>query len=139
LPIVRGRRVIAPAASTASSTSPPPSPRDIATGRPPTAPPRREKGRIYHPTHCSHDAKPKESTGPVHISSVEISPEIATAAIFFFALVGQEKAIFNPATPLEDVRIFAGFIAFADDVGRAELELRGKRSGASPLDALRDG
>lgn len=58
-------------------------------------------------------------------------------AILFVALVREHEPVLNSTASFQDVRVFGVFVAFADDVCRAELELVGKGGSTRPLYVFR--
>lgn len=64
------------------------------------------------------------------------STEPALLRVPLLPFLCEHQAVLDTAAALEDVGVVRGFVALANDVGGAELELRRERRGAGPLDVI---
>lgn len=134
---VRRRRIIAGTPTrTRTRTPASASPMNAVTSRPSVflCP---DTGRVDDETEDEDEDDGEEPCAPVSAASAVAEPAaVRKVGIPSFTLAGQGEAVLDAARALEDVRVIRGRVAFADDVGAAELELLGKRRRAAPLNVL---
>ena len=91
-------------------------------------------GAVENPPQNTKEDDAEDVCAPVRLARTEASSTQLWPPLL--ALVRENQPVLDAAAALEHVGVVGAAVALADDVGAAELELRGQGGGAGPLDVL---